>query len=160
MELMLTRAAEPLVIPTGYWLGTGLLLLLSVLNLWRFRTGWRMLGRHYRPGLTEYAIQMGFASIPFLVAMLVMLLVGLCGPIASREQSALFGYATLLGAALFLGGTVVGAKESKRPSRWNKPPRWLVEARANGSLRLSARSRHRHFRKRERPGHERSNGHS
>jgi hypothetical protein len=77
MELMLTRAAEPLVIPTGYWLGTGLLLLLSVLNLWRFRTGWRMLGRHYRPGLTEYAIQMGFASIPFLVAMLGMLLVGL-----------------------------------------------------------------------------------
>lgn len=127
-------------IPTIFWLSTGLFLVLSVLNLWRFRTGWRMLGKHYRPGMTEYAIQMGFASIPFLVAWLGMLLVGLCGPVASWEQSALFGYATLLGAALFLGGAVVGAKESKRPSRWNKPPQWLSEARANGSMRQPTRS--------------------
>ena len=140
MELMLTSTAEPLVMAPIFWVGTSMILVLGFLNFWRFRTGWRMLGKHYRPGMTEYSIQIGFASIPFLVAGFGMLLLGLCGPIASREQSALFGYVTFLGAALFLGGTVVGAKESKRPSRWNKPPQWLSEARANGSLRQPTRS--------------------
>ena len=110
-----------------------MILALSLLNLWRFRTGWRMLGEHYRPGMTEYAIQIGFASIPFLVSGFGIPLIGLCGPIASREQSALFGYAALLGAALFLGASLSGPRRASAPaagtsprSGWSRPAPMVI----------------------------------
>jgi len=137
-KMVLTASAvastEPLV-SFWYYLGCVGFILVSGLNYWRFRTGWRMTGKAYKRGYTEYAIRMGYASLPYLVAGFGALLVGVLGTLASREHSALFGVGTLVSAVIVIGGILSGVKEYKRPSRWNSTPPWLVEARRRGRLR-------------------------
>ena len=133
-ELVMVADAEPLV-SSWYYVGCAFFVVLASFNVWRFRTGWRMTGRHYRRGTTEYSIQLGYASIPNLVSALAAPLAGVLATMAANTHSALFGLGTLACAGLFIGGILVGIRERKRPSKWNRTPPWLVEARRGGRLR-------------------------
>lgn len=109
---------------------------LGAFNVWRFRTGWRMLGKYYRPGTTEYVIRIGYASIPGLVSVVALTLCLFSFPLLVKHPTTLAGYAFMFCGAVFFGGMLVAWKESRRPSRWNKTPAWLKVALANGELEL------------------------
>ena len=110
------------------------LIAVGVFNVWRFRSGWRFLGRYYRPGLTETMIGLGYASVPLLVASVAMLILTFSFPYVAEHPTTVNGYAFLLCGVLFVASTSIGWKESRRPSHWNKAPAWLEEARERGEL--------------------------
>jgi len=134
MELMATATATAPVVRTWYYFACAGALLLCTFNVWRFQTGWRMTGEHYRRRRIQFLIGMGFASIPQLVAMLGMTLSLVLLPQVERTRNGWLAYAFLLGAALLVVGALSSAKEYSRPSRWNRPPRWLKEARERGEI--------------------------
>jgi hypothetical protein len=131
-RLMAAEAVPPPTMPGWMFVFNALFIALCVFNLWRFRTGWRYLGEHYRPGVTEFAIRTGYASVPFLVASVAWLLMMVTFQVVVDHRTTLMGYLFMLWVAVFLGGILVGAKETKRPSRWNKTPAWLADATARG----------------------------
>lgn len=55
-------------------------------------------------------------------------------PIVDDHPSTLLGYCALFCMAVMFISILVTIKEWRSPSRWNRTPEWLVEARASGEL--------------------------
>ena len=128
------EATPPPEIPGWYYVACIVAVAVAVFNLWRFRTGWRIVGEHHKPELSEFVVRVGYAAVPFLVAVVGLTLSLVLFHFVAEYQTGALGLAFLLCVAVSLGAILVGLKETKRPSRWNKTPSWLREARARGEI--------------------------